>query len=64
MTIQNIIRKEMEKSGGSVRVVKVPKNRRPTAKSLRKLEFEISSHIRANEAMRNRSIFYAEKTFL
>ena len=56
MDLRNILKKELEKSGGKARLVKVPANRRPTAESLRKLDREISSQIEANEAMRERSV--------
>lgn len=59
--ISKVIRREMAKSGGKIRVVKVPKERRPTAESLRKLDMEINSQIAANEAMRHRSWINAEK---
>ena len=46
MSIIDVLKKEAEKSGGKVRVVKVPPERRPTAESLAKLEAEISAQIR------------------
>lgn len=55
MSIKRIIKKEMEKSNGEVRIVEVPKEKRPTAKDLIKLEKEIKSHVAANEAMMVRS---------
>lgn len=54
MNLRNISPREMEKSKGSAKLVKVPTNRRPTAASLRKLDKEIASQIRANDAMRSR----------
>lgn len=42
-----------------MRVVKVPKEMRPTAESLEKLETEIAAQIDANEAMRRRSYINA-----
>lgn len=61
MSISDILRKEMEKSDGSARLVKVPKNRRPTAESLRRLETEISAQVEENEAFRSRSMQNAAK---
>ena len=61
MSIINELKKEAEKSGGKVRVVKVPPERRPTAESLAKLEAEISAQIRVNEEMRRRSYIEASK---
>lgn len=61
MDLRNILKKELEKSGGKAKLVKVPANRRPTAESLRKLDCEISSQIKANEAMRERSVERASK---
>lgn len=56
MSISKVLAKEMNKSGGKARVVKVPANRRPTAESLRKLEREIAAQINSNEVMRSRSL--------
>ena len=64
MSISKILTKEMNKSGGRARVVKVPSNRRPTADSLRKLEREISAQINANEVMRSRSLSKASQMTL
>ena len=61
MSIIDVLEKEVEKSGGKVRVVKVPPERRPTAESLSKLETEISAQIRVNEEMRRRSYIEASK---
>ncbi len=61
MNIRKILSKEMSKSGGSARLVKVPANRRPTAETLEKFEREISAQISANEAMRSRSMHKASK---
>lgn len=61
MRISKVIEKEMQKSGGRVRVIKVPAERRPTAAALKKLEREIASQVSANEAMSNRSMLYASK---
>ena len=61
MSIIDVLEKEVEKSGGKVRVVKVPPERRPTAESLAKLEAEISAQIRVNEEMRRRSYIEASK---
>lgn len=61
MSISRILKKEMEKSGGKAKVVKVPADRRPTAESLRELEREISAQISANEAMRSRSMHNASR---
>lgn len=61
MSIIDVLKKEAEKSGGKVRVVKVPPERRPTAESLAKLEAEISAQIRVNEEMRRRSYIEASK---
>lgn len=64
MSVSEILAKEMEKSGGRVRMVKVPANRRPTAESLQKLEREISAQINANEVMRNKSLYKAAQMTL
>ena len=61
MSISRILSKEMNKSGGWARLVKVPASRRPTAKTLKKLEREISAQVSANETMRSRSMQNASK---
>ena len=61
MNISRMIEKEMDKSGGRVRIVKVPASKRPTAESLKKLDREIAAQVSANEAMSNRSMLYASK---
>lgn len=62
MKMSRVIAKEMQKSGGRVRVVKVPASKRPTASALTKLEREIASQVSANEAMSNRSMLYASRS--
>lgn len=52
--------KQICKDDGTVRLVKVPENRKPTVTSLKSMENEISSQIRANEAMR-RSMYECQK---
>ncbi len=47
-SIRTILKKEMEKSNGAARLVKVPKHMRPTAESLEKLDREISAQIESN----------------
>lgn len=56
MSVRRVMAKEMAKSNGSARMVKVPADRRPTVDSLRKLEREISAQVNANEIMRSRSM--------
>ena len=55
MSIRHIIAKEMNKSNGLARMVKVPQDKRPTAKSLERLQREINAQIDENEKMRRRS---------
>ena len=64
MRLSRVIEREMEKSGGRVRVVKVPARKKPTASALTKLEREIASQVSANEAMSNRSMLYASRGVL
>lgn len=55
MNFTSILKNEMKRSGGSVRVVKVAAERRPSADALKKLDRQITSQLSANEAMRTRS---------
>lgn len=50
-----IIKKEMEKSGGTARMVKVPLERRPTIESTNKMQREVNAQIDANYTMRENS---------
>lgn len=61
MSIERILAKQMEKSGGKARLVKVPSARRPTAETLIKLEREIAAQVSANDVMRSRSMQSASK---
>lgn len=47
-SIRTILKKEMEKSNGAARLVKVQKHMRPTAESLEKLDREISAQIESD----------------
>ena len=60
-SIRTILKKEMDKSNGAARLVKVPKHMRPTAESLEKLEREIDAQIDSNRRMRYRSEFETKK---
>lgn len=55
MNFTSILKNEMKRSGGSVRVVKVAAERRPSAEALKKLDRQINAQLSANEAMRTRS---------
>jgi len=57
--IAKIMKKEMEKSNGHARMVKVPLERRPTADSMKKMQREVQAQLDANRAMRENS--YKEK---
>ena len=58
-----VLERQMARSGGVARVLDVPKRMKPTTKSLKNLEREISSQIGANEAMRGRSMQNASKSY-
>lgn len=62
MNISRMISKQMNKSAGQVKIVKVPVSKRPSVESLKKLDREIAAQVSANEAMSNRSMLYASKT--
>lgn len=49
------LHKIVEKSNDEAKLVKVPKDKRPTQKSLERLEREICSQVEQNRAMRERS---------
>lgn len=59
MSINVVIKKEMEKSGGKVRIVKIPKEKRGTLENLAKLDQEIKTQVDANKAMNERAWIYA-----
>lgn len=55
------LEKIAKESGGKIRLVEVPPERRPTAESLAKLENEISAQLDSNAVMRHDSIFGTHK---
>ena len=55
MSISNILKKEMLKSNGKAKVVKVPQHMRPTVESLQQCEREIFAQLNTNKAMRENS---------
>ena len=54
-SVRKIIAKEMDKSAGKAKMVKVPPERKPTTESAERLEREIESQLIDNEIMRRRS---------
>ena len=50
-----IIKKEMEKSNGRARMVKVSSEKRPTLESMKKMQREVNAQIDANHIMREKS---------
>lgn len=57
--INDMIKAQMDKSSGKVKIVKVPKSKRLTKQSLYKLDEEIKSQVRANKEIEKRSIILA-----
>lgn len=60
MSIENIIKLAMKKSGGAAELTDVPKDKKLTNESLNKLENEVTAQVDRNRAMRNRSMHNAE----
>lgn len=56
MKYSEILNREFKRSGSNVQIVNVPKEKRPTAESLKLLEREIASQISANDTLRCRSM--------
>lgn len=56
MSVRNVLARELARSGGSARLVKIPEDKRPTAESLENLRREIGAQLRQNDAMRQRSM--------
>lgn len=50
--IREIMRREIEKGDGTVRLVQMPKEKIPTAESLRELEDEIAARLAQNAQSR------------
>ena len=59
--VSRMIRRAAEESNGKIRIVKVPPEKRPTAKRLKELDREIKAQLDANEAMCHRSYINASK---
>ncbi len=55
MSIRTILARELSRSNGKARLVKIPDHMRSTAESLKYLEMEMGAQIRANDDMRFRS---------
>lgn len=47
-----IIKKELAKSGGTARMVKVPPERRPTIETIKKIQREINAQINVKRSTR------------
>ena len=60
--IANILKKEMEKSNGAARLVKVPPERRPNAKSLLTFEHEIAVQVGIDDSRLYRNSVEEEDT--
>lgn len=56
MSIRTILARELSRSNGKARLVKIPDHMRPTAESLANLNREISAQISVNDDMRFRSM--------
>lgn len=58
--INDMIKTQMDKSNGEVKIVKVPKSKRLTKQSLYKLYEEINSQVKANADMERKSMIIAK----
>lgn len=58
--LNNIIKQQMSKSNGEVKIVKVSTSKRLSKASYTKLNEEIRSHVEANKGMSKRSWILAE----
>lgn len=56
MSVLNVLRKEMLKSNGSVRIVKVPDKMRLTANSVREIDDFLNFEFTKNDVMRRNSM--------
>ena len=59
MNFKGILRGIEKRSGGEVKIVKTPENKRPTEESTKKLSEEIGMYVKANRAVAERSLLYA-----
>ena len=57
------LHKIVEKSNGEAKLIKVPKDKRPTQKSLESLEREVCAQVDSNRAMRERSYVLTLKRY-
>ena len=56
MSVLNVLRKEMLKSNGSVRIVKVPNKMRLTANGVREIDNILNFEFTKNDVMRRNSM--------
>ena len=59
MSIRTVLARELSRSNGKARLVKIPENMRPTAESLKHYSDEVHAQIRENDDMRFRSMINA-----
>ena len=57
--IDDMIKVQMDKSNGKVKIVKEPKSKRLTKQSLYKLDEEIRNQVKANKEIERKSIILA-----
>ena len=57
--IDDMIKVQMDKSNGKVKIIKVPKSKRLTKQSLYKLDEEIINQVKANKEIERKSIILA-----
>ena len=57
--IDDMIKVQMDKSNGKVKIIKVPKSKRLTKQSLYKLDEEIRNQVKANKKIERKSIILA-----
>lgn len=56
MSIRSVLARELSRSNGKAKLVKIPEHMRPTAESLKHYSDEVHAQIIANDDMRFRSM--------
>lgn len=62
MRLSSVLASEAMRSGGAMKIRKVPRHKQPKASVNKKIEKEIRIQVTANEAMSNRSLRYASRS--
>lgn len=59
MRLSRVLANEAVRSAGAMVITPCPSDRQPMASTINRIEWELAAQLRANNAMRIRSMYYA-----